>query len=138
MTRMSATVIMIGALAGLAAAPAKWQFAGENQGIRFYFKIAHACQSDGAEVEVKLENTLDHAVTLNFRVVDPEWKMSFERELPPKVVDTAIHFIPEEGSACHPYVDNVYLESKETQVSQSGEQADETRPTGERSVPASN
>jgi hypothetical protein len=103
-------------MACLAETPARWQFAGENQGIRFSFKIVNECKESGAQVDMKLENTLDHAVTVSFRVVDPDWKESFERELGPGMKDTAIQFTPEEGSACHPYVDEVYVTSRETQV----------------------
>ena len=102
-----------------AEAPARWQFAGENQGIRFHFKVANECRDQGAKVEVKLENSLDHAVVVSFRLVDQDWKKSFERELGPKMKDASIRFAPEEGTACHPYVDEVYVESKETQVTHS-------------------
>jgi hypothetical protein len=123
MNRFVAAIALTGFLsqaeAGPAQAPVRWQFAGENQGIRFYFKIANECRDAGARVELKLENGLDHAVTVSFRLVDPDWKKSFERELGPDTKDQAIKFTPEEGTACHPYVDEVYVESKETQVSHS-------------------
>lgn len=99
----------------------RWQFAGENQGIRFYFKIANECRPSGAKVEMKLENTLDWAVTVSFRLVDPEWKQSFERELGAKGKDTAIKFTPETRTACHPYVDEVYVNSRDTQVTHSSD-----------------
>jgi hypothetical protein len=97
-----------------------WQFAGENQGIRFSFKIANECRESGASLELKLENTQDFAVTVSFRIVDPDWTQTFERELGPNAKDTAIHFVPDEGTACHPYVDEVYVEPHGTQVSHSG------------------
>jgi hypothetical protein len=128
MTRLIAVVILVGALAGMADTPARWQFAGENQGIRFSFRIANECRNSGAKVEMKLENTLDHAVTVSFRLVDPDWKQTFERELGPDMKDTAVKFTPEEGSACHPYVDEVFVQSKETQVTHSGEQAGSMEP----------
>lgn len=106
----------------------RWQFAGENQGIRFHFRIENECRASGAHVDVKLENTLDHAVTVSFRIVDPDWKQSFERELPANGKDQAISFSPEDGAACHPYVDEVYVESRETQVTHSGAERDETTP----------
>lgn len=99
----------------------RWQFAGENQGIRFYLRIANECRPSGAHVDVKLENTLDHAVTVSFRIVDPDWKLSFERELGPNGKDAAIGFAPDEGTACHPYVDEVYVDSRGTQVTHSGD-----------------
>jgi hypothetical protein len=110
-------------MAALADSVPRWQYAGENKGIRFSFKIANECRNSGAKVEMKLENTLDHAVTVSFRLVDPEWKQSFERELGPKMKDTAIRFAPDEGTACHPFVDEVYVEDRETQVTHSGEPA---------------
>lgn len=120
--------LVSGAFAGKASEiPTRWQYAGENKGIRFYFKIANECRPTGAKLELKLENTLDRAVTVSFRLVDPEWKQSFERELAAKEKDTAIRFTPEEGSACHPYVDEVYVESRETQVTHSGEPAQATQ-----------
>jgi hypothetical protein len=102
------------------AAPPRWQFAGENQGVRFYFKIANECRDTGAKLELRLENTLDHAVTVSFRLVDPDWKQNFERDLEPNGKDAAIPYTPDEGTACHPYVDEVYVEPRATQVSHSG------------------
>jgi len=103
------------------ATPPRWQFAGENQGIRFYFKIANECRDTGAKLELRLENTLDHAVTVSFRLVDPDWKQAFERDLEPNGKDAAIPYTPDEGTACHPYVDEVYVEPRATQVSHAGE-----------------
>jgi hypothetical protein len=123
MIRLIAVITLAGALAGMADTAPRWQFAGENQGIRFYFKIANECRNSGAKVELKLDNTLDHAVMVSFRLVDPDWKKSFQRELGPMMKDKAVKFAPEEGSACHPYIDEVYVESKETQVTHSGEPA---------------
>ncbi|MDB5104075.1 MAG: hypothetical protein JWP91_1764, partial [Fibrobacteres bacterium] len=83
MTRLIAALALAGGLslgnAAPAETPSRWQYAGENQGIRFYFKIANECRTSGAHVEMKLESTLDHAVTVSFRLVDPDWKQSFER-----------------------------------------------------------
>lgn len=106
-----------------------WQYAGETKGIRFWFKIANECRESGARVEMKLENTLDHDVTVAFRVVDPDWKQSFERELGSGDKDTAIRFSPDEGTACHPYVDEVYVEARGTQVTHSESGAEES-PSG--------
>jgi hypothetical protein len=103
------------------AAPPRWQFAGENQGIRFYFKIANECRDEGAKLDLKLENTLDHAVTVSFRIVDPDWSKSFERELDANAKASSIPtYVPEGGTACHPYVDEVYVEPRGTQVTHSG------------------
>ena len=99
----------------------KWQFAGENQGIRFFFKVANECREAGARVELKLENSLDHSVTVSFRLVDPDWKQTFKRDLGTNETDTGIRFTPEEGTACHPYVDEVYVEARKTQVSRVGD-----------------
>lgn len=123
MTRFIAIMALVAASAGMADTAARWQFAGENQGIRFYFKIANECRNSGAKVEMRLENTLDNAVTVSFRLVDPDWKQSFERDLGPKMKDTAVKFTPDEGTSCHPYVDEVYVQAKETQVSHAEEPA---------------
>jgi hypothetical protein len=131
MKRWLAAVALAGTFSQAGAVPAqplaRWQFAGENQGIRFHFKIANECRDQGAQVEVKLENGLDHAVVVSFRLVDPDWKKSFDRELGPRMTDAAVRFTPEEGTACHPYVDEVYVVSKETQVTHS-----ESEPAAER------
>src|SRR5882757_3760733 len=127
MTRLIATMALVGSLSAMADTPARWQFAGENQGIRFFYKVANECRNSGAKVEMKLENTTDNAVTVSFRLVDPDWKKSFERELGPKMKDSAIKFTPEEGSSCHPYVDEVYVQSKETQVSHAEEPASDEK-----------
>ena len=121
MTRFFAVMALAGAVAGWADMPLRWQFAGENQGVRFYYRITNVCRASGAKLEMKLDNTLDHAITVSFRLVDPDWKQSFERELGPRMKDTAVRFTPEDGSACHPYIDEVYVESRETQVSHSDE-----------------
>jgi hypothetical protein len=99
--------------------PAHWQFAGENQGIRFRFLIENECRDSGASLQIRLENTLDRAVTVSFRLVDPDWKQSFERDLGPGEKDALIPFTPDEGTSCHPYVDEVYVEGGATQVSHS-------------------
>ena len=121
MTRLIVSLALLSVFSVRADAPAKWQFAGDNQGIRFYLKIANECRDKGAKVEVRLENTLDHAVVVSFRIVDPDWKQNFEREMATGMKDTAIKFTPEEGKSCHPYVDEVYVEEKGTQVSHAGE-----------------
>jgi hypothetical protein len=129
MTRIIAALALAGALTHGFAAPSeneiRWQFAGENQGIRFFYKIANECRNSGAKIEMKLESTLDYPVTVSFRLVDPEWKRKFERELSARMKDTAIKFVPEEGTACHPYVDEVFVETLETQVTHSGVEAPE-------------
>ncbi len=102
-----------------AAAP-RWQFAGENEGIRFYFKIDNECRDSGASLQLKLESTLDHAVTVSFRLVDPDWSQAFERDLEANAKAAPIPFTPDEGTACHPYVDEVYVEPRVTQLSHSG------------------
>lgn len=119
MIRFLAAMTLFGAMAEAAETPAKWQYAGENRGIRFHFKIANECRKTGAKVEMKLENTMDHPVVVSFRLVDPDWKQSFERDLGPKMKDMAVKFTPEDGTACHPYVDEVFVESKETLVTHS-------------------
>jgi len=102
------------------AAPPRWQFAGENQGIRFYFKIANECRDTGASLDLKLESTLDHPVTVSFRLVDPDWSQAFERDLEANAKAAAIPYTPDGGTACHPYVDEVYVEPRATQLSHSG------------------
>ncbi len=97
--------------------PSKWQFAGESNGIRFYLKITNECQQSGANVAIKLENTLDHAVSVNFRLNDPEWSKTFEKNLAASGVDATLKYKPDGGTACHPYVDEVYVESKEIRIS---------------------
>ncbi|MEO6094543.1 MAG: hypothetical protein ABIW76_02315 [Fibrobacteria bacterium] len=129
MTRLIAALTLAGALTQGFAAPTetepRWQFAGENQGIRFFYKVANECRNSGAKVEMKLESTLEYPVTVSFRLVDPEWKRKFERELSARMKDTGIKFIPEEGTACHPYIDEVFVETRETQVTHSGVEAPE-------------
>jgi hypothetical protein len=103
----------------------RWLYAGENHGIRFFFKIANECRETGASVGIKLESILDYPVTVSFRVNDPNWSKTFQRDLTPGEVDTGIKFTPGEGTACHPFVDEVYVDSKETQVSKSEDGAGE-------------
>src|SRR4051812_28210212 len=95
-------------------APGKWQYAGENKGVNFYFKVTNECQESGAKVAIKLENTLTYAVKVTFRVVDPNWKTILKKDLAGSAIDASLKIAPEEGTSCHPFVDDVIVEPKET------------------------
>lgn len=100
----------------LSASETKWQFAGESQGISFQMQIRNECQ-DGAKVTVKMKNSLDHAVTVSFRLNDSDWRKTFTYKLMPNSGNATINFAPEESTVCHPYIDQVYLEGDESVAS---------------------
>lgn len=120
MFRIMTAALLLGVLGPRAETPEHWQYAGENHGIRFFFKIANECRESGASVAVKLESTLDYPVTVSFRLNDPNWSKIFERDLTPGEKDSGLKFTPGEGTACHPFVDEVFVDTKETQVTKTG------------------
>ena len=69
---------------------------------------------------MKLESTLDYPITVSFRINDPNWSKTFERDLTPGEKDSGLKYTPSEGTVCHPYVDEVFVDSKGTQVTKSG------------------
>lgn len=101
------------ALAALASAGKKtdsWKYAGEDHGIRFFFKTKNACQE--GPIALKLESTLSIPVEVSFRVMDIDWKKEFAHTLAPNETDSSVVYRPLDGySACHPYFDRVYLEN---------------------------
>jgi hypothetical protein len=102
----------------------KWQFAGESQGVSFYLKVRHECRDNGSKVSVKLENQTDYAVSVSFRLNDPNWHKSFTKDLKPHGADASFAFSPEEG-ACHLYVDEVTVEPKDKPAPQVSQQVDQ-------------
>lgn len=119
---MMLAMLLLGAHAGnrnfiKESALEKWSFAGENYGVRIFFKIKRECQESGSTMALKVENTLDYPVTVSFRIKDPEWTKTFEREIKAHGEDTGLKFIPETGTACHPYVDEIHVESTGANVS---------------------
>ena len=116
------SIVLALGLGSFASAAEKWQFAGENQGIAFQLQITNQCK-DGSKVSIKLKSALDHPVTVTFRLNDADWKKTFTYALQPKGRDANLTFVPEDSQVCHPYVDQVYVESPEPQVSQSEDTA---------------
>lgn len=104
----------------------KWQFAGESQGVSFYLKVRRECRDNGSKVTIKMESQLDYAAIVSFRLNDPGWHKTFKKELRPHGVDARTVYAPEEGGACHPFVDEVAVEPKEKDAPQvSQKQTDE-------------
>lgn len=106
----------------LASAADKWQYAGESQGIAFQLQISNQCK-DGSKVAIKMKTTLDHPVTVSFRLNDADWRKTFTHDLKPNGKDVTLNFSPGDSEVCHPFVDQVYVESKEPVVSQSEDTA---------------
>lgn len=103
-------------------APVKWKFAGESQGVVFYLRMDNACKPEGSQVFLKLENTLNHPVTVSFRLSDSDWNKTFTRELAAGATDTRLRYRPDDGPACYPFIDQIHLGEEGTQVTQTGEE----------------
>lgn len=95
----------------------KWNYAGESQGIAFQLQITNQCK-DGSKVAIKVKSTLDHPVTLSFRLNDADWRKNFTHDLKPNDKGAILNFSPEESVVCHPFVDQIFVESKEPMLSQ--------------------
>jgi hypothetical protein len=120
MIKFSLPAVLFLALSAQAAdAPAKWQYAGESQGITFRIKVFNACKAEGSKIVLKLESKLPEKVEVSFRLNDSEWSKTFTRELKAGATDSGLEFRPEEGSACHPFIDQIYVDSQAPVVSQS-------------------
>ena len=91
----------------------KWLFAGGDRGITFYLAVSGECRDHGGKVAVKLESQLDYPVDVTFRVNDPDWSQTFTRTLRAHGTDAHLRITPEDGSVCHPYVDQIYVEAKD-------------------------
>lgn len=107
---------LLATLPVFAQAVEHWQYAGENKGVEFHFKVTDECK-EGSTLAVKLVNTLDRAVRISFRLNDSDWRKTFTMDLK-MGTDMSLKFAPEEGTVCHPYVDRVFVQSREEQVSQ--------------------
>jgi hypothetical protein len=90
----------------------KWKFAGESHGIKFSLRISNECRPTGSSLAVKLENTMDYPVTVSFRINNPDWTKTFERHLGPREMDTGLKYKPDEGTVCHAYLDQIFVEAK--------------------------
>ncbi len=105
----------------------KWKFAGENQGISFHLQITGECK-EGSKVAIKLKSSLDHPVTVSFRLNDSDWRKTFSAKVKPSGGrNNILTFAPEESAACNPYIDQVYVESNEPMVTQNEESSDLSR-----------
>lgn len=97
----------------------KWQYAGESQGISFQMQIRNECK-DNAKVTVKMKSEIDRSVTVSFRLNDSDWRKTFNYKLKANAQAATVSFTPDEGSVCHPFIDQIYIESEESMVTQSG------------------
>jgi hypothetical protein len=104
-------VFLIPAMAGGASKSRKdgWKYAGEDHGIRFFFKAEQA--RGGERIRLKLENTSEAQVDVAYRVMDTDWNNRFANSLDAHEADSTVVFRPGEGSPVrYPYFDQVYLE----------------------------
>jgi hypothetical protein len=117
---------LIGILAlvplAVAADDNKWHFAGESQGISFQLQIRNQCK-DGSKVAIRLKSEIDRPVTVSFRLNDSDWRKTFTYKLKANAQDATLNYTPFDEPACHPYIDQVYVESEESVVTQSEEGA---------------
>lgn len=104
-------VFLMPAMAGKAAKDT-WKYAGEDHGIRFFFKAERV--RGGERIRLKLENTSEAQVDVAFRVMDTDWNNRFAKSLEANEVDSTVIFRPGEGSPVrYPYFDQVYLQREE-------------------------
>jgi hypothetical protein len=118
-SRFLASLLVLLPLAALAN-EGKWNFAGESQGIAFQLQIRNQCK-DGAKVSIRLKSELDRPVTVSFRLNDSDWRKTFSHKLKPKDQTATLHYTPFESTVCHPYIDQVYIESEESVITQNEE-----------------
>lgn len=111
--------VVLGAAALATAEETRWKYAGESQGIAFQIQITNQCK-DNSRVVVKVKSSLDHPVTVSFRLNDSDWRKTFTQDLK-KSKEAQVAFSPEESMVCHPYVDQIYVESEEAMVTQTEE-----------------
>ena len=102
------------------ASDSKWDFAGEIQGVAFHLRIKDACK-DGSKVTIRLKGSFEEDMIVNFRLNDSDWRKSFVREMKSGKQEAILTFAPEDGQACHPYVDEVYVETKADVAANSGD-----------------
>lgn len=96
----------------------KWKYAGENQGIEFQLLIRNQCK-DGSKVSIRMKSELDREVTVSFRLNDSDWRKTFTYKLKANAKGATLHYTPFDSPVCHPYIDQVYIESEEGVVTQS-------------------
>jgi hypothetical protein len=110
---MKVTVLLLVAtgtvLAGAGSKKSGWKFAGEDRGVRFFFKTAG---KDGRRpIKLKIENTLPRPVDVSFRVRDTDWTHRFETELAPGSQDSSLVYLPRYGyQVRYPFIDQVFME----------------------------
>ena len=96
---------------------------GEIQGVAFHLRIKDACK-DGSKVTIRLKGLFEEDRIVKFRLNDSDWRKSFVRELKSGNQEAVLTFSPEDGQACHPYVDEVYVEAKADVAANSENSAD--------------
>lgn len=120
MNRTRAIAFLLALCPVFAGADSKWQFAGESQGISFHLQIHDQCK-DGSKVTIKLRSALEHAAVVSFRLSDSDWRKTFTQKVPPGGKGATVNYSPGEGTVCHPFLDQVFLEGEEEAVTQSTE-----------------
>lgn len=122
MNRIRALAFLLSLSPAFAGADSKWQFAGENQGISFHLQIRDQCKEEGSKVTIRLRSSLDHAAVVSFRLNDSDWRKTFTQRVPADGKEATVSHIPDEGSVCHPFIDQVYLEGEGEAVTQTTEE----------------
>jgi hypothetical protein len=86
-----------------------WRYAGEDQGIRFYFRPAKR-----GGIRIKLVSDLDTRVDVIYRVRDTDWKKTFTCSLAPGAADSTLRYRPlDEAQVRYPFFDRIHLERTE-------------------------
>jgi hypothetical protein len=61
-------------------------------------------------VTIRLKSALDHTALVSFRLSDSDWRKTFNHKVPADGKETTLTYVPEDGPACHPFLDQVSLE----------------------------
>jgi hypothetical protein len=85
-----------------------WSYAGEDHGIRFFFKTEQVRGKD--RMRLKLENTSDAPVDVAFRVMDMDWHTRLANSLAARGTDSSLVVRLQAGREIrYPYFDEVFL-----------------------------
>ena len=90
----------------------EWKYAGEDHGIQFFFKTGKA--SGKGIIQLKLVNTSDRPLEVDFRIKDTDWSQEFTRGLQASEADSTLKYRPLDGELVrYPYIDRVFIDVEE-------------------------
>ena len=90
----------------------EWKYAGEDHGIQFFFKTGKS--SGKGVIQLKLVNTSDRPLEVDFRIRDTDWSQEFTRGLQGSEADSTLQYRPQDGGIVrYPYIDRVFIDAEQ-------------------------